>query len=102
MVSLLAPLEKSLPLHFSLGKKRICLDTQLKEEITDLFWKLPVWPVTENTWVLIWKKSLLICFESLQGIPYSHNRQMSRQEYKHFANMVNIIRLYVKDSLEDK
>ena len=29
-----------------------------------------VWPGTEYTWALIWKKSLLICFESYQGIPY--------------------------------
>ena len=40
-VPLLAPLKKGLPLPFSLGKKRIYLDTQLKGELTDLFWKLP-------------------------------------------------------------
>ena len=31
-----------------------------------------VWPGTEYTRVLIWKKSLLICFESYHGILYSH------------------------------
>ena len=31
-----------------------------------------VWPGIEYTWALISKKSLLICFESYQGIPYSH------------------------------
>ena len=31
-----------------------------------------VWPGTEYTWALICKKSLLIYFESYQGIPYSH------------------------------
>ena len=36
------------------------------------FLLLSVWPGTEYTWALIWKKSLLICFESYQGIPYSH------------------------------
>ena len=34
---LLAPLKRSLPLPFSLGKKRIYLDTQLKGELADLF-----------------------------------------------------------------
>ena len=42
VVSLLVPLKKSLPLPFSLGKKRIYLDTQLKGELNDLFKKLPV------------------------------------------------------------
>ena len=37
----LAPSKKGLPLIFSLAKKRTYLDTQLKEEPTDLFWKLP-------------------------------------------------------------
>ena len=36
----LAPSKKGLSLLFSLGKKRIYLDTQLKGEFTNLFWKL--------------------------------------------------------------
>ena len=43
-----------------------------------------VWPGTEFTWALIYKKSLLICFESHQGIPYSHRQ--TRQKCKHFVN----------------
>ena len=35
--SLLQPSKKSLSLPFSLGKKRIYLETQLKGEFTDLF-----------------------------------------------------------------
>ena len=35
--SLLAPSKKSVPISFSLAKKRICLDTQMKGEFTDLF-----------------------------------------------------------------
>ena len=42
-----------------------------------------VWPGIEYTWALISKKSLLICFESYQGIPYSHRQ--SRQECEHFV-----------------
>ena len=37
-----------------------------------------VWPVTECIWALIWKKSLLICFERYQGIPYSHRGRVDR------------------------
>ena len=35
---------------------------------------LSVWPGTDYIWAIIWKKSfsLLICFESYQGIPYSY------------------------------
>ena len=33
--------KKVLLLSLSLAKKRIYLDTNLKEELTDLFWKLP-------------------------------------------------------------
>ena len=47
---LLAPSKKDLPLLFSLAKKRIYLDTQLKGELTDLFLRY-------------------------QGVPYSHIRQ---------------------------
>ena len=45
-----------------------------------------VWPGTEYTWALIWKKSLIICFESYQGIPYLFPYRQSRQEFEHFAN----------------
>ena len=37
-----------------------------------------VWPGTEYTWTLNWKKSLLIYFESYQGIPYSHTGRVDR------------------------
>ena len=45
-----------------------------------------VWPGTEYTWALIWKKSLIHLFESYQGIPYLLPYRQSRQEYEHFAN----------------
>ena len=45
-----------------------------------------VWPRTEYTWALIWKKSLIICLESYQGIPYLFPYSQSRQEFEHFAN----------------
>ena len=35
--------KKVLLLSFSLAKKRIYVGTHLKEELTDLFWKLPVY-----------------------------------------------------------
>ena len=37
-----------------------------------------VWPGTKYTWALIWKKSLLICFGSYQGILYSHTGRVDR------------------------
>ena len=37
-----------------------------------------VWPGIEYNWALVWKKSLLICFESYQGIPYSHTGIVER------------------------
>ena len=37
-----------------------------------------VCPGAEYTWALIWKKSLLICFESYQGIPYSNTGRVNR------------------------
>ena len=37
-----------------------------------------VWPRTEYTWALIWKRSLLICLERYQGIPYSHTGREDR------------------------
>ena len=39
---LLAPSKNGLPLLFTLAKKKIYLDTQLKRKLTNLFWKLPV------------------------------------------------------------
>ena len=39
--SLLHPSKKVLSFPFSLGKKRIYLETQLKGEFTNLFWKFP-------------------------------------------------------------
>ena len=39
-----------------------------------------------GTRALIWKKSLIICFESYQGIPYLFPYRQSRQEFEHFAN----------------
>ena len=54
---LLAPLKKGLPLRLSLRKKRIYLYTQLKGELTDLFWKLPGCPlflwVEKGWWTLL-------------------------------------------------
>ena len=37
-----------------------------------------VWPGTEYTWPLICKKSLLICFESYQGIPIPTQAELDR------------------------
>ena len=45
-----------------------------------------VWTGAEYTWALIWKKSLLICLENYQGIPYLFPNRQSRQEFEHFAN----------------
>ena len=50
----------------------------------------------DNTWKLIWK-SLLICFESCQGIPYSH-----RQSNKKMVRTLLMVTPHVRDSLEDK
>ena len=58
-----------------------------------------VWSGTEYTWALIWKKSLLICFESYQSIPYSHTGGVD--SIVNTLLMVNI-NLNVRDSLEDK
>ena len=41
IASLLHPSKKGLSFPFSLDKRRIYLETQLKGEFTDLFWKLP-------------------------------------------------------------
>ena len=37
-----------------------------------------VWPKTKYTWALILKESLLICFQSYQGISYSHTGRVDR------------------------
>ena len=42
------------------------------------FLLLSVWPGTEYTWALIWNKSLLSCFKSYRGIPYSHTGRVDR------------------------
>ena len=56
------------------------------------------WLRTEYTWALIWKKSLLACFESYQGISYSHTGRVDRN-----LNILWLtLTLYVRDSLEDK
>ena len=38
-----------------------------------------VCPGTEHTWIFIWEKSLLISFESYQGVPYSHTSKVERR-----------------------
>ena len=58
-----------------------------------------VWPETEYTYALIWK-SLLICFESYQGIPYSHTGRGTGCTLNTLL-MVNLT-LYVRASLENK
>ena len=50
---------------------------------------------TQYTWALIWKKSLIICFESYQGIPYLFPYRQSRQEFEYVANGY-ILTLYCK------
>ena len=37
-----------------------------------------IWQGTLYTWTPIWKKSLLICVESYQSIPYSHTGRVDR------------------------
>ena len=64
----ISPFQKGLPSPFSLARNRIYLGTHLKEELTNLFWKLT-------------------------GYSLFPHRQSSRQECEHFANMVNIITL---------
>ena len=57
------------------------------------------WPGAKYTWALICKKSLQICFESYQGIPYSHTGRVDRN-----VNILLMVKLtlYVKYSLQDK
>ena len=46
---------------------------------TKAFLSSSVWPRREYTWTLNWKQSLLICFESYQGIPYSHTGRVDSE-----------------------
>ena len=62
------------------------------------FLSLSVWPRRKYTWILIWWKSLLICFGNCQGVPYSH-RQTRKRMINAFI-MVNIAPICKK--LEDK
>ena len=73
---MLFPIPKGLPSSFSLARNGIYLDTYFKEELINLFQKL-----TEY---------------------FLFPHRQSRQECEYFANMVNIVNLYVRDSLEDK
>ena len=104
--------------HF--GQKLNILDSQLKKKFTDLVWKLPgsslfwqtsphvrdtsmlfhstkafllpsVWPGTEHTWALIWKESLIICFESYQSIPYSHTGRVDSNVNTLLMMNINLI-----------
>ena len=45
-------------------------------------------PGTENAWALIWKKSLLNCFESYEGMlfPNPPHKQIIQEDGEHFAN----------------
>ena len=54
------PFQKDLPSSFNLAKIRIYLGIHLKEELTNLFWKLPWYSLLTN--------------------------RQSRQECEHFAN----------------
>ena len=51
-----------------------------------------VWPGTEYTWALIWKKTLIICFESYQGI-YPHT---GRVDMNLTILLIVILTLYCK------
>ena len=64
-----------------------------------------VWPGTEYAWALISKskKSLLICFESYQGILYSHTGRVDSESVQNVKTLIMVnINLYVRDNLEDK
>ena len=106
----LHPSKKGLSFSFSLGKKIIYLETQLKREFTDLFWKLPcnttmnssiinniipyaIYSLEDKPMLVHFKKVfprtslghsferayyLLLCFESYQGIFYSHPGRVDR------------------------
>ena len=65
-----------------------------------IFLSPSVWPKREYTWTLIWKKSLLICFDSCQGGVPCSNRQ-SRKRMMNTFIMVNITPV-CRDNLEDK
>ena len=49
-----------------------------------------VWPGTEYTWVLIWKKSLLTCFESYQWMYSLFPHRQSKQKMVDTSLIVNI------------
>ena len=53
-----------------------------------------VWPGTEYTWALIWKKSSLICFESYHGIPYSHTGRVDKLENVSFVKFSNYFGIF--------
>ena len=74
--------DKSIPLH---SKKTFLL--------------LLAWSGTEYTWAFIWKKSLLIYFESYQVIQYPH----TVREDRNMNNLLMVsINLICRDSLEHK
>ena len=58
-----------------------------------------VWARREYIWKLIWKESLLICFENYLGVPCSH-RQSRNRMMNSFIIVNNTP--YAIDSLEDK
>ena len=62
MINLCLPIPKKPPLSLQFGKARNILGHSFE------------------------KKSLLICFESYQGIPYSHTGRVDREDGEHFAN----------------
>ena len=59
-------------------RKFILLDKTVLFHSKKAFLLPSVWPGTEYTWSLIWKKRLLICFESCQGIPHFHTGRVDR------------------------
>ena len=58
------------------------------------------WPETDYTSAPIWKKSLLICSESYQGISYSNTGRVDRGWWTLCLWLTWT--LYVRDSLENK
>ena len=59
-----------------------------------------VWQRAKCTWALISKKSLLIYFESYQGIPYSHTGRVGRG-MRTLCQLLTLT-LYARDSLEEQ
>ena len=63
-----------------------------------VFFPLSVWSRREYIWALNWRKILLICFQSCQGIPYSH-----RHSGKRIVNTLLIVNITATcKSLENK